>query len=87
MISARKLVIGVAALIVTAGLAGCGEQEQVVVYQQGKYQGKPDTKPWDSDPGASVYTSSKWTKGDQSSWETALKSRNQNQNEYVRIGD
>ncbi len=87
MISARKLVIGVAALIVTAGLAGCGEQEQVVVYQQGKYQGKPDTKPWDNDPGASVYTSSKWTKGDKSSWETALKSRNQNQNEYVRIGD
>ena len=87
MISARKLVIGVAALIVTAGLAGCGEQEQVVVYQQGKYQGKPDTKPWDNDPGASVYTSSKWAKGDQSSWETALKARNQNQNEYVRIGD
>ena len=87
MISARKLVIGVAALVVTAGLVGCGEREQVVVYQQGKYQGKPDTKPWDNDPGASVYTSSKWTKGDKSSWETALKSRNQNQNEYVHIGD
>lgn len=84
MMRARKFVIGVAALVV---LAGCGEREQVVVYQQGKYQGKPDAKPWDNDPGASVYTSSKWTKGDQSSWENAVKSRNQNQNEYVRIGD
>ena len=84
MIGARKLVIAVAAVTVTAGLAGCGEQDQVVAYQQGKYQGKPDTKPWDSDPGASLDTTSKWTKGDKSSWETALKSRNQNQNEYTR---
>ncbi len=87
MIGARKLILIVAAVAVVAGLAGCGEKEQVVVYQQGKYQGKPDTKPWDNDPSASVYTSSKWTKGDERSWETALKARNQNQNEYVRIGD
>ncbi len=84
MISARKLIVAVAALAVTAGLAGCGEQEQVIVYQQGKYQGKPDTKPWDNDPSASLYTTSTWTKGDKSSWETALKSRTQNQNEYTR---
>ena len=87
MISARTLVIAVAALVVTAGLAGCGEQEQVIVYKQGKYQGKPDTKPWDDDPAASLYTTSKWTKGDKSSWETALRARSQNQNEYVRIGN
>ena len=84
MIGARKLVIAVAAVTVTAGLAGCGEHDQVVAYQQGKYQGKPDTNPWDNDPGASLDTTSKWTKGDKSSWETALKSRNQNQNEYTR---
>jgi uncharacterized lipoprotein YehR (DUF1307 family) len=84
MISARKLIVAVAALVVTVGLAGCGEKEQVVVYQQGKYQGKPDTKPWENDPGASLYTTSKWTKGDKSSWEAALRSRNQNQNEYTR---
>ena len=84
MISARKLVVAVAALALTAGLAGCGEHDQVVAYQQGKYQGKPDTKPWDNDPGASLYTTSKWTKGDKSSWETALKSRTENQNEYTR---
>ena len=84
MISARKLVVAVAAVAVTAGLVGCGEHDQVVAYHQGKYQGKPDTKPWDNDPGASLDTTSKWTKGDKSSWETALKSRNQNQNEYTR---
>ena len=84
MIRKRKLGIAVAALFITAGLVGCGEQEQVVVYQQGKYQGKPDTKPWDNDQGASFYTTSKWTKGDKASWEAALRSRNQNQNEYTR---
>ncbi|MBE0621594.1 MAG: hypothetical protein IH605_13450 [Burkholderiales bacterium] len=87
MISARKLVIAAAALAITAGLAGCGEKDQVVMYQQGKYQGKPDTKPWDDDPAASLYTTSKWTKGDKSSWEDALRTRSQSQNEYVRIGN
>ena len=87
MISARKLAIAAAALAVTAGLAGCGEQDQVIAYHQGEYQGKPDTKPWDNDPAASLYTTSKWTKGDKTSWENAIKSRTQNQNEYVRIGD
>jgi hypothetical protein len=85
MISARKLVIAFAALGIAAGLAGCGEKEQVIVYQQGKYQGKPDTQPWDNSPGDSIYTTSTWTKGDKSSWETALKSRAQNQNEYMRV--
>ncbi|MBK5104937.1 MAG: hypothetical protein JJE42_11875 [Burkholderiales bacterium] len=86
MISARKLVVAIAALAATAGLTGCGETEQVIMYQQGKYQGKPDTRPWDNDPGAGLYTTSTWTKGDKSSWEAALKSRSQSQNEYVRIG-
>jgi len=85
MISVSKLVIVVAAVTVSAGLAGCGESDQVIVYQQGKYQGKPDTRPWDNEPGAN--TTSKWTKGDKSSWESALRSRSQSQNEYVRIGN
>ena len=82
MISVLKIVV--AAVVVTAGLAGCGEKEQVIAYQQGKYQGKADTRPWENEPGASLYTTSKWNKGDKSGWETALKSRNQNQNEYTR---
>jgi hypothetical protein len=87
MISARRLVVAVAALVAVAGLAGCGEKEQVIVYQQGKYQGKPDTRPWENEPGTGLYTTSKWAKGDKSGWETALRSRSQNQNEYVRVGD
>ena len=67
-----------------SGITGCGEREQVIVYKQGKYQGKPDNNPWDSDPAASLYTSSKWTKGDKTSWETAVRSRNLSQNEYTR---
>ena len=84
MIRARALGLALAALVVTAGLAGCGEKEQVISYKQGKYQGKADTKPWENEPGASLYTTSRWSKGDKSSWEAALKSRNQNQNEYTR---
>jgi hypothetical protein len=80
----KAFILAVAALALVAGLTACGEREQVIVYKQGKYQGKPDTKPWDSDPGASLYTSSKWTKGDQASWESAIRTRNLYQNELTR---
>jgi hypothetical protein len=80
-----KLVLAAAALTLAAGLSACGEREQVIVYKQGKYQGKPDSKPWESDPSASLYTSSKWTQGDKSSWEAAVKTRNLSQNEYNRV--
>jgi len=80
----KALVLATAALVAAAGLAACGEREQVIVYKQGKYQGKPDSKPWDSDPAASLYTSSKWTKGDQTSWENAIRTRNLYQNEMTR---
>jgi len=80
----RALWLGVAALAGALALAGCGERPQVVVYKQGKYQGKPDTQPWQADPSAAVYTPQKWNKGDATSWENAVKARNQNQNEYTR---
>jgi len=86
MIRPHKLTLAAVALVVLAGLSGCGESDQVIVYQQGKYQGKPDTRPWDDDPAASLHTTSTWTKGDKASWEHALKARAQGQNEYVRIG-
>jgi len=76
--------IVVAAALALVALSACGEREQVIVYKQGKYQGKPDSKPWDSDPAASLYTTSKWTKGDQASWENAIKTRNSYQNELTR---
>jgi hypothetical protein len=80
-----KLIVAGAALAVAVGLSACGEREQVVVYKQGKYQGKPDAQPWQSDPSQSLYTTSKWTQGDKTSWEAALRLRNQNQNDYSRV--
>jgi len=80
----KAFVLAAAALVVAAGLAACGERDQVVVYKQGKYQGKPDTLPWDNDPAASLHTTSKWTKGDQTSWESAIRTRNLYQNELTR---
>ena len=77
----RTLAVCVASVVMSLGLASCGESEQVVHYQQGKYQGKPDGKPWDSEPLADA----KWTKGDKASWEAQIKQRNQGQNEYKRI--
>jgi len=82
--SARLAVAVVAALCLVA-LAGCGERPQTAgVNKQGKYQGKPDTLPWDDAPLA--YGSAKWTQGDKASWEDAIKTRTLNQNEYVHIG-
>jgi len=62
------------AVVATLSLSACGEKEQVIVYKQGKYQGKPDSKPWENDQ----------FKGNQAQWETAIKTRNQSQNEYTR---
>jgi len=66
-------------------LAGCGEPEQVVVYKQGKYQGKPDARSWDNAPLPAVQLGGKWTKGDRASWETEIKNRQLAQHEHKRI--
>ncbi len=84
MMSPKRLMVLGAALLAVGLASGCGEREQVVVYKQGKYQGKPDSKPWDNDPGSALYTTSKWSRGDKASWEAALRARNQTQNEYTR---
>ena len=57
------------------GLAGCGDQSQEMAQKTGKYQGKPDTVPWDSPQFG----------GKQAEWERAIQARSQSQNEYVRI--
>ncbi|HEX6268542.1 MAG TPA: hypothetical protein VFZ81_16770 [Burkholderiales bacterium] len=74
-----------ALLIVVFGLAACGEQGQVVVYKQGKYQGKPDTRPWDNEPAVAQLRGGKWSKGDQKSWEEQIKARQLAQHEHRRI--
>lgn len=77
----------IAAALVAAAvviLPGCGEYEQVVIYKQGKYQGKPDTKPWDNEPLA-VGGGGKWAKGDRTAWEEQIKQRQLEQHEHKRI--
>jgi len=81
----KALFAAIAAIGLAAGLAACGEQEQVVVYKQGKYQGKPDSRPWDNAPLTAEYRGGNWTKGDRASWETQIKSRQLGQHEHKRI--
>ena len=69
----RALSVGVALAFVLA-VAACGERPQVVQYKQGNYQGKPDTPPYEGAP----------FNGNKAEWERAIKTRNQNQNEYKR---
>lgn len=64
-------------------VSGCGEREQVAEFKRGKYQGKPDTPSWENAPLS--YGSEKWTKGDRTSWETEIKTRQLAQHEYKRI--
>ena len=64
------MLMGAAAL----ALAGCGERPQVINYKQGTYQGKPDERPYAGAP----------FNGSQSAWDSAIKQRNQAQNEYKR---
>jgi hypothetical protein len=70
----KRVLILAAALALPWVMAGCGEGSPVTVYKQGQYQGKPDKQPWDNDQ----------FKGDKLAWETAIKKRNEGQNEYSR---
>jgi len=80
----RRLALG-AAVVAALFIAGCGESDQVVVYKQGKYQGKPDTQPWDNAPLAAEQRGGNWTKGDRANWETQIKTRQLAQHEDKRI--
>jgi hypothetical protein len=66
-------------------LAACGEKEQVVVYKQGKYQGKPDARSWDNAPLGAEWRGGTWKAGDRASWEEEIKKRQLAQHEYKRI--
>lgn len=69
-------IVSIVAAVAAFGLAGCGEQPQVVRYKQGTYQGKPDVPPYAGAP----------FNGNQQQWENELRTRTQAQNEYKRIG-
>jgi hypothetical protein len=80
----RKLLL----ILAASGLAlvGCGEgDQQVVNYKQGKYQGKPDSLPWNSEPPAAELRGGNWTKGDRASWEDQIRRRQLAQHEHIRI--
>ena len=68
----HRLIAALVPAILAVLVAGCGDQP--VVYKQGLYQGKPDSKPWDNDQ----------FKGSQVEWEKVVKSRTQGQDEYTR---
>jgi hypothetical protein len=70
----RRILVVTACAALLWAVAGCGEKPGVTVYKQGRYQGKPDTQPWDNDQ----------FKGDRVAWENAIKKRNDGQNEYSR---
>jgi hypothetical protein len=70
-----KVAGGFSALLAVALLGACSEQPQVAIYEQGKYQGKEDARPWEGSP----------FNGDKAAWEKSLQARAQGQNEYKRV--
>lgn len=65
----------IAPLLAAALLAGCGEEPQVIHYVAGEYQGKADTRPWES----ATYN------GDKARWESDMRARIGYQNELRRM--
>ena len=76
MIKSKFAIALIAAAAIVVGSAGCGDREKTIVYKQGNYQGKSDTPPWNN----ARYG------GDKAKWEAEIRARNQNQNEYRRLG-
>ena len=72
-----------AAAFSLAIVAGCMEVEQTATPSKlGKYQGKPDTMPWNNQP---LAAGPQWKQGDRSSWEEQIKKRQLTQHEDRRI--
>ena len=77
-----RALFGLLGIMFLSGVAGCGEREQIVEPQSEKrYQGKVDSKPWNSAPPVAELRGGTWTKGDQASWEEQIKRRQLAQNE------
>lgn len=74
--NARHIATALLMTVVAIVLSGCGERPQVVQYKQGRYQGKPDTPPYQGAP----------FNGNRQQWDDAIHTRQQTQNEYKRTG-
>jgi len=68
--------LSVSALAALA-LVACSERDQSVTGI------KSDGKPWQGAQNA--FVAGGWTPGDKESWEKQIRTRGQNQNEYIRI--
>ena len=80
-----KRTIAIAAAAAAALLLGaCGEKPQEVSQKRPGTTVTRDTRPWDGDRLA--FEESTFKRGDKASWENALKTRQQGQNEYTRTG-
>jgi hypothetical protein len=75
--SLRNALLAAGAIALALAVAGCGERPQVINYKQGTYQGKPDTPAYNNPP----------FNGNRQQWEHEIDTRNQAQNEYVRLRD
>ena len=75
LVAARLIILARLFALLPLALCACGDKAQVVTCKQGKYQGKPDTQPWNNER----------FKDDRVAWQNAIKQRNQSQNEYKRI--
>jgi hypothetical protein len=64
--------------VLATGLSACGEKAQTAQPAAKKSDGKA----WDGAQNA--YVAEGWKAGDQASWETQMRLRAQNQNEYSR---
>ena len=80
----RIVVLSLIAALAATGAAGCSEREQSTAYKDGRYRGKPDTRPWDNTPPGDGAAG--WKRGDHEAWENQLRARQGNQNENRRIG-
>lgn len=77
--SSRAALVSLAAVALLA-LGACTERVQTAEPSAKR----PDAKAWEAAQTRSVAPG--WKPGDQASWEAQMRSRNQAQNEYVRIG-
>jgi len=70
----------VMAAVACMGLAACTERPQTAAHH------KADGHAYEGPATASAYTAPGWKPGDETSWETQMRTRSQGQDEYSRAG-